>query len=139
MKQSAISTSIMLAVFFVLLGAFASTTSGTYRRLTQAKTSQAKPGPKIDYVAKTNELARAGRDENLNAAPFYQKAAELYVEMPEELKKVSMRAWPAELSAREQSLLKQWMQSNSQALLQLELGARRPYYWQKRSSPDGAR
>ena len=138
MKQSAISTSIRLAVFFVLLGASASTTSGMYSRLTQAKASQAKPGPKIDYVAKINELARAGRDESLNAAPFYQKAAELYVEMPEELMKLSMRAWPTELSAREQSLLKQWMQSNSQALLQLELGARRPYYWQKRSSPDGS-
>jgi hypothetical protein len=101
-----------------------------------------KPNPKVDYVAKINELARAGRDETLNAAPFYQKAIDLYVERGEELTTTLSRRpppiWPAELSAREQSLLKEWVQSNSQALSQLELGTKKPYYWLRRSSPDGS-
>ncbi len=99
------------------------------------------PNPKVDYVAKINELGKAGRDENLNAAPFYQKAIDLCVERGQELQRALNRrrrpAWPAELSAREQSLLKEWVQSNSQALSQLELGAKKPYYWLQKSSPDG--
>ncbi len=99
------------------------------------------PNPKVDYVAKINELARAGRDETLNAAPFYQKAFELYVEGGEELMTtLSRRPRPvslSELSDKEQSLLRQWVQSNSQALSQLELGTKKPYYWLQRSSKDG--
>jgi len=99
------------------------------------------PNPKVDYVAKINELARAGRDENLNAAPLYQKAIDLYVERPVELMPTLSR-WPrpvslSELSDKEQSLLRQWVQSNSQALSQLELGAKKPYYWLQKSSKDG--
>jgi len=92
------------------------------------------PNPKVDYVAKINELARAGRDETLNAAPFYQKAIDLLVGS----EPARTRAWPADLSAKQQSLLRQWVQSNSQALSQLELGAKKPYYWLQRSSPDGS-
>lgn len=99
------------------------------------------PNPKVDYVAKINELARAGRDETLNAAPFYQKAIELYVERGEELERALNRrprpVWPAELSAKQLSLLKEWVQSNSKALSQLEMGAKKPYYWLQKSSPDG--
>ena len=37
---------------------------------------------KVDYVAKLNELAKAGRPEELNAAPYYKKAFELFVKQP---------------------------------------------------------
>ncbi|MHC4206402.1 MAG: hypothetical protein ACYSTT_17255, partial [Planctomycetota bacterium] len=40
---------------------------------------------KVDYVAVLNKLSKQGRDQNLNAAPFYKKATELYVEPPEEI------------------------------------------------------
>jgi len=99
------------------------------------------PNPRVDYVAKINELARAGRDETLNAAPLYQKAIDLYVERPVELMPTLSRRprpfWIDELSNKEQSLLRQWVQSNSQALSQLELGTKKPYYWLQRSSKDG--
>jgi len=99
------------------------------------------PNPKVDYVAKINELARAGRDETLNAAPFYQKAIDLYVESGEELTTTLSRrprpVWTDELSDKEQSLLKEWVQSNSQALSQLELGTKKPYYWADNFSPSG--
>ncbi|MHC4120923.1 MAG: hypothetical protein ACYSWO_25815 [Planctomycetota bacterium] len=100
--------------------------------------AEAEPNPKIDCVAKINELAKAGRDESLNAAPFYQKAIELCVEQPKEVIAINNSAWPADLSAKEQSVLKQWVQSNCEALWQLELGAKKPYYWAERSSEDGS-
>jgi hypothetical protein len=95
------------------------------------------PNPKVDYVAKINELDKAGRDESLNAAPFYQKAVELYVEMPQEVEKFARQPWPADLSAEQRLLLKEWVQSNSQALSELERGTRRPSFWLQRSSKGG--
>jgi hypothetical protein len=96
----------------------------------------------VDYVAELNKLGMAGPPDGnirgLNAAPFYQKAIELYVERSEEQTKlVSKKGWPADFPAGEQQLLREWVQSNSQALSQLELGSKKPYYWAKISSPDG--
>jgi len=95
------------------------------------------PNPKVDYVAKINELAKAGRDESLNAAPFYQKAIELYVKASEEQTNLARKSWPTDFSTKQQSLLKEWVQSNSEALSQLEMGTRKPHYWLLRSSKDG--
>ncbi len=95
------------------------------------------PSPRVDYVGKINELAGAGRAETLNAAPFYQKAIELCVEGTEEQTKLSREGWPGDLSVREQGVLRQWLRSNSQAMAQLEIGAKRPYYWVRHSSKDG--
>jgi len=93
----------------------------------------------VDYVSELNKLGMAGRSENLNAAPFYQKAIELYVKGSEEQTKlVSKKGWPADFPAGEQQLLKEWVQSNSQALSQLELGSKKPYCWFQLSSADGA-
>jgi hypothetical protein len=92
----------------------------------------------VDYVAELNKLGMAGRSENLNAAPFYQKAIDLYVKGSEEQTKlVSKKGWPADFPAGEQQLLREWVQSNSQALSQLELGSKKPYCWFQLSSPDG--
>jgi len=91
----------------------------------------------VDYVAELNKLGMAGRSENLNAAPFYQKAIELYVEGSQEQKDLARKGWPADFPAREQQLLREWVQSSSQALSQLELGSKKPYCWFQLSSPDG--
>ena len=99
--------------------------------------AEEKPNPKVDYMAKVNELYKAGRDEVLNAAPFYQKAIELCVKGSEEQRTLATRSWPTELSVDQQKLLKQWVESNSEALSQLELGTKKPYYWLEYSSPDG--
>jgi len=86
--------------------------------------------PKTNYVAELNKLGIAGRPESDNAAPYYQKAVELYVKQPEGLT-VSTRSWPKELPAQEQALLRKWLQNNSRALEQLQLGSRKPYCWFK--------
>ncbi|GAG24000.1 unnamed protein product, partial [marine sediment metagenome] len=84
--------------------------------------------PKTDYVAELNKIGIAGRPESDNAAPYYQKAVELYVKEPEGLK-VSPSSWPKELPAQEHALLKKWVQDNSGALEQLQLGSRKTYCW----------
>ena len=127
-------STLWLFVFFNLIST-STVGKDAIRSLREATANE--PNPKVDYVAKINELARAGRDERLNAAPFYDKAIELYDGEPEELKNLARGAWPAELSAKQRLQLKEWVQSNSQALSQLEQGAKRPYYWVERSSPDG--
>jgi len=86
--------------------------------------------PKTNYVAEFNKLGIAGRPESDNAAPYYLKAIELYVEAPEGLK-VSTRSWPKEQPAKQHALLKKWVQDNNRALEQLQLGSRKPYCWFK--------
>jgi hypothetical protein len=77
----------------------------------------------------------AGRSEYLNAALFYQDAIKLYVKgSDEQVKLVSKKGWPADFPAGEQQLLREWVQSNSQALSQLELGSKKPYCWLQLSS-----
>ena len=86
--------------------------------------------PKTNYVAELNKIGIAGRPESDNAAPYYLKAIEYYVKQPEGLE-VSTRSWPKELPAQEQALLRKWVQDNSRALEQLQLGSQKSYYWLK--------
>jgi ankyrin repeat protein len=81
-----------------------------------------------DYIAELNKLGMAGRPESDNAAPFYEKAIELYVQLPADLK-ISTRTMPKELPAQEQAVLRKWVQDNSAALEQVQLGSQKPYCW----------
>jgi len=84
---------------------------------------------KVDYVAKLNELAKAGRPEELNAAPYYKKAFELFVKQPEQLKKINRRIWPDDLTAEQREVLQTWVRQSSKALTQLKKGTQKPHYW----------
>jgi len=86
---------------------------------------------KVDYVAVLNKLSKQGRDESLNAAPYYRKATELYVELPEEIDYKEFLQWPTELPSSHLTLIRQWIQSNNDAMDQLRLGTQKPYYWNK--------
>ena len=61
--------------------------------------------PKTNYVTELNKIGIAGRPESDNAAPYYEKAIELYVEKPESLE-ISTRSWPKEMPAQQQAMLK---------------------------------
>ncbi len=82
------------------------------------------------YVTELNNIGIAGLPENDNAAPYYLKAIELYIKEPEGLN-VKSKRWPNEMPAQEKALLKKWVQDNSRALEQLELGSNKPYCWFK--------
>ena len=85
---------------------------------------------KTNYVAELNTIGMAGRPESDNAALYYQKAIELYVDQPKGLE-VSTKTWPKDLPAQQHAMLKKWVQENSRALEQLQLAGQKPYYWQK--------
>jgi hypothetical protein len=85
--------------------------------------------PKVDFVAILNELEKKGRDESLNSEPFYRKAAELSVKLPEEMERDDLRKWPSELTDRKKSILRRWVKSNINAFNQLKPGTQKPYYW----------
>ncbi|MHC4259204.1 MAG: hypothetical protein ACYSTF_02150 [Planctomycetota bacterium] len=86
---------------------------------------------KVNYVAELNELAKAGRLEELNAAPYYKKAFELLVKQPDQLKKIDRKIWPTDLPAKQLNTLQTWVQQNAQALKHLKKGTRKPHHWHK--------
>ena len=84
--------------------------------------------PTGKFVRELNEIAVAGRPESDNAAPYYQKAIELYIKEPDAINGKTS-SLPDELTAQERELLGKWVQDNSQALEQLQLGSNKPYCW----------
>jgi hypothetical protein len=95
---------------------------------TGAAPAESTANPWIDYVAKLNELIPRGQDESLNAEPFYRKAFEQCVELPDIVGSEVIR-WPAELPAERRAVLEKWVAANSDALTQLRLGTQKPAYW----------
>jgi hypothetical protein len=78
-----------------------------------------------------------GRAESDNAAPFYQKAAELYVKFSQQQPYPTAKGWLADLPENELTQLRNRVGGNSQALEQLGLGSKKSYCWFRLSSPDG--
>jgi hypothetical protein len=74
-------------------------------------------------------MVKKGRGERLNAASYYEKVANLYKSFPSEMNfKTLITCWPTELTEPQMVVIKKWISSNSQALSQLELGSRKPYF-----------
>jgi hypothetical protein len=84
---------------------------------------------KVDYVAKLNELAKAGRPEELNAATYYNKSFELCVEQYEQQKKIYRKIWPTDLPPKQLAILEAWVRQNVKALAELRKGTQKPHYW----------
>jgi peroxiredoxin len=86
------------------------------------------------YITEINTIGIAGRLDRDNAAPYYQKAIELYVKEPDALNGKT-RSLSNELTSQEQTLLRKWVQDNSQAIEQLQLGSNKPYCWFTKKGP----
>ncbi len=95
-----------------------------------------KPTISVNYVDWLNELVRAGRDERDNARPYYERAVELYVEMPEKWLYDSSMIWSADLNDVQLSLVSDWLQDNEGAIEALRQGSRCPAYWNKYKSDE---
>jgi len=87
-----------------------------------------KPTISVNYVDWLNEFVQAGRDEANNARPYYEKAAELYVEMPDWLTK-SRAKWPTDFNDVQIQSLVSWLEDNRKSLETLREAAQRPCYW----------
>jgi len=93
----------------------------------------AKPKITVDYVAEYNKITRPQNyDPNENAAPYYQKAFDAFVDMPDELRKPYIY-WPADFNDIEQALLEKWLISNTLAFEYFGEALNKPYYWIKRT------
>jgi len=82
----------------------------------------------VNYIDWLNEIVQAGRVESDNALPYYEKAAEACVKMPDWLSKNTAK-WPTDLNDAELKDLSGWLANNKQALEMLRKGTQRPYYW----------
>jgi hypothetical protein len=94
-----------------------------------------KPNISVNYVDWLNELVRAGRDEADNARPYYEKAFELYVEMPQWLSK-SRAKWPTDFNDVQLSSLPTWLEDNQAAFEAVRQGSRCVDYWSKYTSDE---
>jgi len=93
-----------------------------------------KPKVTVDYVAQFNKLSHLQNyDPNKNAAPYYQKAFDAYVEMPAELQKLYVN-WPSDFNNTEEARLTEWLLSNSQAVECFKAALNKPYYWLERKA-----
>ncbi len=94
-----------------------------------------RPTISINYVDWLNKLVRAGRDEVDNARPYYEKAFELYVEMPQWLSK-SRAKWPTDFNDVQLSFLPTWLEDNQAAFEAVRQGSRCVDYWSKYTSDE---
>jgi len=94
----------------------------------------AKPKITVDYVAEYNRISRSqDYDPNDNAAPYYQKAFDAFVNMPDELRKPYTN-WPTDYNDIEQALLEKWLISNTLAFEYFREALNKPYYWLERKA-----
>jgi len=94
----------------------------------------AKPKVTVDYVAEYNRTAcPQNYDPNDNAAPYYQKAFDAFVDMPDEFRYRYIN-WPTDFNSTEQALLEERLASNSQAFGWFRIAANKPYYWLERKA-----
>jgi len=81
-----------------------------------------KPTISVNYVDWLSEFVRQGRDEVDNARPYYEKAVELYVEMPDWLTK-SKAKWPTDFNDVQLQSLASWLQDNRKYFETLRMAA----------------
>jgi len=88
------------------------------------------PSLKVDYLAWLTDRTRAGREESLNAKPYFDKAVQSLTDT-ELLDKVlrfnSMR--PAEMNEPQRQVLAQVAEHNVGAFELLRQGVVKPHYW----------
>lgn len=98
----------------------------------------AKPTVKVDYLTEWNRITRPSNyDPNQNAAPYYEKAFETLIELPEEIED-KWRFWPADMNETELRLAENWRESNLEAFDWLRKAVEKPYYWVERQAEDNA-
>jgi hypothetical protein len=88
------------------------------------------PSLKVDYLAWLTDRTRAGREESLNAKPYFDKAAESLTDtelLDKVLRFSSMR--PADMNEAERQILAQVTEHNAGAFEFLRQGVAKPHYW----------
>jgi hypothetical protein len=85
-----------------------------------------------DYLAELNRIVKPSTDESLNAAPFYDKAVKLWVEVPQEHFEVLwLVKQQKDLTPEQSEALTRWIKANEACFEQIRLGSEKPYCWQE--------
>lgn len=97
----------------------------------QELTADIAPVPQIQQTEKPQPLPKKiqkTQKADDNAAPYYEKAISLYVEMPERLaESLGLATSPQDLTNKNMASLTQWLHANEKALAQVHLGAQKSY------------
>lgn len=86
------------------------------------------PNITIDYIAELNQLVRPAAEESLNAAPFYQKAMEMFKEIPDDISYPSGSRYD-EVNDKEKQLIRKWLADNAEMFELIIAASEKPYYW----------
>ena len=87
-----------------------------------------KPVITTNYVAELNRITKPVVDESLNAAPLYNKAAELYEKLPEDISTLLGTQY-IEATDEEKQLIEKWITNNEEIYNIVIAGTKKPYYW----------
>jgi len=87
---------------------------------------------KVNYVAEYNKITKpANYDPNENAAPYYEKAFAVLVDMPNDIQDIR-KIWPVDMNESQLDNVKNWLSSNAEAIENLKPATQKPYYWVER-------
>jgi len=89
-----------------------------------------RPAITVDYVAELNRISvPEGVDESMNASPYYEKAAEMLGELPEEMSELFFKMYLGELTEEEKRKIEDYITEKSEVFEQVKKGTEKDYYW----------
>jgi hypothetical protein len=88
------------------------------------------PSLKVDYLAWLTDRTRGGREESLNAKPYFDKAAQslTHTELLDKVLRFSSTR-PADMNESQHQILAQVAEHNAGAFAFLRQGVTKPHYW----------
>lgn len=97
------------------------------------------PTVKVDYVARLSEQVRQGRDESLNAKPYFDEAGELADAQPSVYEILTEREswWPGDMNEPQRQAVAELLEKGAEALDVLSRGVTKPGYWRDYRPPAG--
>jgi hypothetical protein len=91
--------------------------------------SVGKPNVEVDYVAWLNEKVRGGRDESLNAKPYFDQAVELANEKVLDELSETYPEVPAELTEKQETAIRKFLKGNEDSFRCLRQAVEHSHYW----------
>jgi hypothetical protein len=87
------------------------------------------PRASVDYIAEYNRLNKpTDFDPNDNAAPYFDKAFELMVEEPNDIKAL-YKLWPGDMNDDQIKTAQKWIEVNKQTINYLKQAIAKSCYW----------
>jgi len=90
-----------------------------------------RPNVTVDYAAALSEQVRQGRDESLNAKPYFDEAAKLSDAQPYVYQILSEREswWPGDMNEPQRRAVAELLENGAEALEVFSKGVAKPGYW----------